>query len=243
MPYFYQTQGRKKSKTSETTSGSASGGLNLNEEADEAVEETQEFQPMGRDRAKAKKKAAGFSREGASSFVDLAPQQEKYKFPPARMIGKRSKQFENKPLTYAIKRNDSNSRKKESNCLQNNKPKIEKAQPKSKVETVAETETESEAVEVKIGALLKRDNSLRYKLNTEKLLENNDQNSSKRFSKDVVNKYLNKMKPARKSNEKSRFSEKSITLTSSSPRHLSFLSAFLPEKKRNKALVVVVSKF
>ncbi|GKE38740.1 hypothetical protein Tco_1462145 [Tanacetum coccineum] len=71
MPYFYQTQGRKKSKTSETTSGSASGGLNLNEEADGAVEETQEFQPMGRDRAKAKKKAAGFSREGASSFVDL----------------------------------------------------------------------------------------------------------------------------------------------------------------------------
>ncbi|GJV47274.1 hypothetical protein Tco_1437486 [Tanacetum coccineum] len=71
MPYFYQTQGRKKSKTSETTSGSASGGLNLNEEADEAVEETQEFRPMGRDRAKAKKKAVGFSREGASSFVDL----------------------------------------------------------------------------------------------------------------------------------------------------------------------------
>ncbi|GKD30331.1 hypothetical protein Tco_1241109 [Tanacetum coccineum] len=29
------------------------------------------FRPMGRDRAKAKKKAAGSSREGASSFVDL----------------------------------------------------------------------------------------------------------------------------------------------------------------------------
>ncbi|GKC83799.1 hypothetical protein Tco_1139516 [Tanacetum coccineum] len=71
MPYFYQTHGRKKSKTSETTSGSASGGLNLNEKADEAVEETQEFRPMGRDRAKAKKKATGSSREGASSFVDL----------------------------------------------------------------------------------------------------------------------------------------------------------------------------
>ncbi|GJZ00357.1 retrotransposon protein, putative, ty3-gypsy subclass [Tanacetum coccineum] len=71
MPYFYQTQGRKKSKTSKTTSGSASGGLNLNEEADEAMEETQEFRPMGRDRAKAKKKEAGSSREGASSFVDL----------------------------------------------------------------------------------------------------------------------------------------------------------------------------
>ncbi|GKA24708.1 hypothetical protein Tco_0710741, partial [Tanacetum coccineum] len=63
--------GRKKSKTSETTSGSTSGGLSLNEEADEAVEETQEFRPMGRDRAKAKKKAVGSSRGGSSSFVDL----------------------------------------------------------------------------------------------------------------------------------------------------------------------------
>ncbi|GJV83335.1 auxin response factor 19 [Tanacetum coccineum] len=63
-------EGRKKSKTYETTSGSASSGLNLNEEADEDVEETQEFQPMGRDRAKAKKKVAGSSRGGASSFVD-----------------------------------------------------------------------------------------------------------------------------------------------------------------------------
>ncbi|GJT33059.1 retrotransposon protein, putative, ty3-gypsy subclass [Tanacetum coccineum] len=71
MPAFYNTQGRKKSKTSETTSGSAFGGLNLNEKADEAVEETQEFRPMGRDRAKAKKKAAGSSRGGSSSFVDL----------------------------------------------------------------------------------------------------------------------------------------------------------------------------
>ncbi|GKC49419.1 hypothetical protein Tco_1072164 [Tanacetum coccineum] len=63
--------GRKKSKTSETTSGSASGGLNLNEEADEAVEETQEFRLMGRDRAKAKKKAAGSSRGESSSLIDL----------------------------------------------------------------------------------------------------------------------------------------------------------------------------
>ncbi|GJY10124.1 hypothetical protein Tco_0378309 [Tanacetum coccineum] len=45
--------GRKKSRTSEITSGSAS--------------ETQEFRPMGRDRAKAKKKAVGSS----SSIVDL----------------------------------------------------------------------------------------------------------------------------------------------------------------------------
>ncbi|GJS13365.1 hypothetical protein Tco_0407837 [Tanacetum coccineum] len=43
MPHFFKIQGRKKSKTSETTSGSASGGINLNEEADEAVQETQEF--------------------------------------------------------------------------------------------------------------------------------------------------------------------------------------------------------
>ncbi|PWA79351.1 hypothetical protein CTI12_AA208920 [Artemisia annua] len=71
--------------------------------------------------------------------------------------------------------------------------------------------------------------NLRYKLNTEKLLENNDQVSSKRFSKDVVNKYLNKMKPARKSNEKSRFSEKSIT-PSSSPAS----SVFSPRKEEKK---------
>ncbi|GKF45489.1 retrotransposon protein, putative, ty3-gypsy subclass [Tanacetum coccineum] len=43
MPAFYNTQGRKESKTSETTSRSVSGGLNLNEEANEAMEETQEF--------------------------------------------------------------------------------------------------------------------------------------------------------------------------------------------------------
>ncbi|GKD45303.1 retrotransposon protein, putative, ty3-gypsy subclass [Tanacetum coccineum] len=71
MPHFYQSQGRKKSKTSKTTSRSASSGLNLNKEADEDVEKTQEFQPIGRDRAKAKKKAVNSSRGGASSFVDL----------------------------------------------------------------------------------------------------------------------------------------------------------------------------
>ncbi|GKB57607.1 hypothetical protein Tco_0913793 [Tanacetum coccineum] len=72
MPYFYKSQGRKKSKTSETTSGSASGGLNLIEEADEDVEETQEFRPMSCDRAKAKKKAVGSSCGGSSLFVDLS---------------------------------------------------------------------------------------------------------------------------------------------------------------------------
>ncbi|GJV90118.1 hypothetical protein Tco_1534056 [Tanacetum coccineum] len=71
MPTFYKSLGRKKSKTSETTSGSASGGINLNDEADEDVEETQEVRPMGRDQSKAKKKSASSSRGGSSSFVDL----------------------------------------------------------------------------------------------------------------------------------------------------------------------------
>ncbi|GJY81720.1 retrotransposon protein, putative, ty3-gypsy subclass [Tanacetum coccineum] len=57
MPTFYKTQGRKKSKTSETTSGSAYGGINLNDEVDEDVEETQEVRPMGRDQSKAEKKS------------------------------------------------------------------------------------------------------------------------------------------------------------------------------------------
>ncbi|GKB15396.1 DNA polymerase alpha subunit B [Tanacetum coccineum] len=71
MPTFYKIQGRKKSKTSETTSGSVSSGINLNDEADEDVEETQDVRPMGRDQSKAKKKSVGFSRRGSSSFVDL----------------------------------------------------------------------------------------------------------------------------------------------------------------------------
>ncbi|GKB44258.1 hypothetical protein Tco_0889200, partial [Tanacetum coccineum] len=51
-------RGEKKSKTSETTSGSASSGFNLNNEADEFEKETQEHRPMGRDRSKAKKKSS-----------------------------------------------------------------------------------------------------------------------------------------------------------------------------------------
>nr|GFA19611.1 probable membrane-associated kinase regulator 2 [Tanacetum cinerariifolium]GFA21788.1 probable membrane-associated kinase regulator 2 [Tanacetum cinerariifolium] len=87
--------------------------------------------------------------------------------------------------------------------LQNNKKlKIEKTRPKSVAESGVEAQAETEAEEVKIGALLKSDNSLRCKLSTEKLLEIHDQISSKRFSKDVVNKYLNKMKPARKNEKK-----------------------------------------
>ncbi|GJY79171.1 hypothetical protein Tco_0484972, partial [Tanacetum coccineum] len=50
--------------------GSASGGINLNDEADE---ETKELRPMGHDRSKAKKKSAGSSRAGSFSFVDLVP--------------------------------------------------------------------------------------------------------------------------------------------------------------------------
>nr|GEV23948.1 hypothetical protein [Tanacetum cinerariifolium] len=49
MPTFYNTKGRKKSKTSKTTSGLASDGFNLNNEVDEPMEETQEERPMGRD--------------------------------------------------------------------------------------------------------------------------------------------------------------------------------------------------
>ncbi|GJU18684.1 hypothetical protein Tco_1146650 [Tanacetum coccineum] len=72
MPSFYDNKkGRKKSKTSETTSGSASGGFNLNNKADESEEETQEHRPMGRDRSNAKKKSLASSHEGSSSFVDL----------------------------------------------------------------------------------------------------------------------------------------------------------------------------
>nr|GEW30503.1 hypothetical protein [Tanacetum cinerariifolium] len=66
-----QYKGAKKSKTSETTSGSASGGFNLNNKADEYEEEAQEHRPIGHDRSKAKKKSSAFSREGSSSFVDL----------------------------------------------------------------------------------------------------------------------------------------------------------------------------
>ncbi|GJY13021.1 hypothetical protein Tco_0382330 [Tanacetum coccineum] len=60
----YDSIGRKKSKTFETTSGSASGGFNLNDEADEAMQETQEVRPMGRNQSKAKKKSVGSSRGG-----------------------------------------------------------------------------------------------------------------------------------------------------------------------------------
>ncbi|GKD03725.1 hypothetical protein Tco_1178699 [Tanacetum coccineum] len=71
MPDFYNLPKGKKSKTSETTSGSAYGGFKLNNEADESEEEIQEKQAMGRDRAKAKKKSFVSSCDGSSLFVDL----------------------------------------------------------------------------------------------------------------------------------------------------------------------------
>ncbi|GKC92121.1 hypothetical protein Tco_1157563 [Tanacetum coccineum] len=66
--YKREDAGTKKFVTSETTSGSTPSGFNLNDEADESEEETQEHRPMSRDRAK--KKSSASSREG-SSFVDL----------------------------------------------------------------------------------------------------------------------------------------------------------------------------
>nr|GFA06349.1 hypothetical protein [Tanacetum cinerariifolium] len=63
-------EGAKKSKTSETTSGSASGGFNLNDEADK-YEDAREHRPLGRDTAKAKNKSFASSRDGSSSLVDL----------------------------------------------------------------------------------------------------------------------------------------------------------------------------
>ncbi|GJX02304.1 hypothetical protein Tco_0186217 [Tanacetum coccineum] len=54
----------KKAKTSETTSGSSHGGLNLNEEVDGYGEEVREVRPMSRDRAR--KRASSPSRSESS---------------------------------------------------------------------------------------------------------------------------------------------------------------------------------
>ncbi|GKC83106.1 hypothetical protein Tco_1138823 [Tanacetum coccineum] len=69
MPLFYskQNKGSKKAKTSETTSGSTHGGLNLNDEADGSGEEVQEVRPIGQDRAKTK--ASASSRFESSSIA------------------------------------------------------------------------------------------------------------------------------------------------------------------------------
>nr|GEW99268.1 hypothetical protein [Tanacetum cinerariifolium] len=49
----------------------ASGGLNLNNEADEYEKMAQEHRPIGRNRSTAKKKSAASSRGGSFSFIDL----------------------------------------------------------------------------------------------------------------------------------------------------------------------------
>ncbi|GJT31487.1 hypothetical protein Tco_0911762 [Tanacetum coccineum] len=69
MPLFYSKQnpGSKKAKTFETTSGSAQGGLNLNEKADGSGEEVQEARQLGRDRPK--KKASSSSSSKSSSVA------------------------------------------------------------------------------------------------------------------------------------------------------------------------------
>ncbi|KAJ0695088.1 putative membrane-associated kinase regulator [Helianthus annuus] len=84
--------------------------------------------------------------------------------------------------------------------------------------------------EVKIGALLKRDNSLRYQFMNEKNLEQHEQVSSKRFSKDVINKYLNLMKVSKRSSEKPRLSDSSVT-PSASPAS----SVYSPRKDERKS--------
>nr|GEX39484.1 probable membrane-associated kinase regulator 2 [Tanacetum cinerariifolium] len=70
-------------------------------------------------------------------------------------------------------------------------------------------EMKCEIEQVTISSLLGRDNSLRHKLKTEKLLD--EHMTSKRFSKDVVNKYLNLIKPKglKRGNDKVRCSEQS----------------------------------
>ncbi|GKB77882.1 hypothetical protein Tco_0944777 [Tanacetum coccineum] len=65
MPNFYIKRG--KSKTSETSSGSAQGGFNLNDEAGGSEEEIREERPIGRDRAK--KRASSSSSRSATSSV------------------------------------------------------------------------------------------------------------------------------------------------------------------------------
>ncbi|GJY49022.1 retrotransposon protein, putative, ty3-gypsy subclass, partial [Tanacetum coccineum] len=71
MPSFYKSQGRKKSKTFETTLGSTSGGLNLNEETDEDVEETQEFRQMTDKSFNMKQKKWGKKDEQQQSYIEF----------------------------------------------------------------------------------------------------------------------------------------------------------------------------
>ncbi|GKC74010.1 hypothetical protein Tco_1119893, partial [Tanacetum coccineum] len=68
IPLFYSKQnpGSKNAKTSETTSGSVQGGLNLNNEADGSGKEVWEVRPIVRDQAK--KKASFSSRSEADVY-------------------------------------------------------------------------------------------------------------------------------------------------------------------------------
>ncbi|XP_071707311.1 probable membrane-associated kinase regulator 2 [Rutidosis leptorrhynchoides] len=92
----------------------------------------------------------------------------------------------------------------------NNKSKLHKKEMKCEIQ------------EVTISSLLKRDNSLRNKLRSEKLNDNEEMHS-KRFSKEVVHKYLNLIKPlyvrvSKRSNEKLHLSSANVTASFCSPR-------------------------
>ncbi|GKE96360.1 hypothetical protein Tco_1581215 [Tanacetum coccineum] len=71
LAFYKNTNGQKKIQDFRNHLRSASGGFNLNNEADEYDEEAREHQPMGHDASKAKKKSHASSREGSSSFVAL----------------------------------------------------------------------------------------------------------------------------------------------------------------------------
>ncbi|GKB71330.1 retrovirus-related pol polyprotein from transposon TNT 1-94, partial [Tanacetum coccineum] len=90
IAFYKNTKGRKKSKTSKTTSRPASDGFNLNNQADEFGEKIQEKRAMGRDQAKAKKKSSASSREGSSSFIDLVA--DKFLNMKKEIWGKREEQ-------------------------------------------------------------------------------------------------------------------------------------------------------
>lgn len=117
--------------------------------------------------------------------------------------------------------------------LQNNKTKLDKKEMKCEIE------------EVTISSLLKRDNSLRHRLRSEKFLDH-DQMPSKRFSKDVVNKYLNLIKPlyikvSKKSNEKVRMPDHT-SFPSSSPATASVFSPRKDEKPSGRTVFKEVRK-
>ncbi|KAL7612280.1 probable membrane-associated kinase regulator 2 [Lactuca sativa] len=117
--------------------------------------------------------------------------------------------------------------------FQNNKTKLDKKEMKCEIE------------EVTISSLLKRDNSFRNKLRSEKFLDH-DQMSSKRFSKDVVHKYLNLIKPlyikvSKKSNDKVK-SPDQTSFPSSSPATAPVFSPRKEEKPSGRTVFKEVRK-